>query len=98
MNEEALVTIAKDLGIDSLPSEEQGALIEQFGSVALKAATLALLEHIPEDKQEEFASLAEGTDMEKMQQFLDATVPGHEAITKAAVDEEVRRFRAYQIT
>ncbi|PJA00426.1 hypothetical protein COX76_01785, partial [Candidatus Kaiserbacteria bacterium CG_4_10_14_0_2_um_filter_50_16] len=62
MQDELTVAIAADLGIKDLPTEEQQALIGQFGEVALKAATLSVLRKLAEDKRDEFAKLAEAGD------------------------------------
>lgn len=96
MNDELTKAIANDLGIAGLSPEEQQALIGQFGEVALKAATLAVVGKLAEDKKDEFASLAQAGDPAAVQAFLDREVPDHEALAKAAVEEEVRRFKAFQ--
>jgi hypothetical protein len=88
--------VATDLGITELPEDQQDQLIAQFGEVALKAATIAVLEKLDEGKRAEFATLAEGGDAQKVQEFLDAQVPNHEELAKAAVQKEVENFRAYQ--
>src|ERR1700749_2306489 len=94
MQDEMQKLIAQDLGIADLPDEQQQALISEFGAVALKAATVAIVEKLPEAKRADFATLAQGGDPEALQKFLDAEVPGHEEIAKAAVAEEVKRFKA----
>lgn len=96
MQDELTALIAADLGIKDLPPEEQQALIAQFGEVALKAATISVFEKLSEDKRDEFAKLAEAGDAAALKTFLDREVPGHEDITKAAVAEEVRRFKEFQ--
>ena len=96
MQDELTALIAKDLGISELPQEEQKKLIAQFGEVALKAATLAVVGKLAADKREEFAKLAEAGDAAKLQEFLNREVPGHEDLAKAAVAEEVKRFKAFQ--
>jgi len=96
MQDELTVAIAADLGIKDLPTEEQQALIGQFGEVALKAATLSVLRKLAEDKRDEFAKLAEAGDAAALKTFLDREVPGHEDIAKAAVAEEVKRFKDFQ--
>jgi hypothetical protein len=96
MQDELTKAIAADLGITDLSIEEQQALIAQFGEVALKAATLAVVEKLPEGKREEFTTLAEAGDPVALKAFLDAQVPGHEEVAKAAVAEEVQRFKAFQ--
>lgn len=96
MQDEITKAIAADLGIGELGIEEQQSLITQFGEVALKAATLAIVDKLPLDKRDEFAALAEAGDPGALQTFLNAHVPNHEEIAKAAVDEEVRRFKAFQ--
>ncbi|OIO51184.1 hypothetical protein COZ83_00090 [Candidatus Kaiserbacteria bacterium CG_4_8_14_3_um_filter_50_23] len=96
MQDELTVAIAADLGIKDLPTEEQQALIGQFGEVALKAATLSVLRKLAEDKRDEFAKLAEAGDAAALKTFLDREVPEHEDIAKAAVAEEVKRFKDFQ--
>lgn len=96
MQDELTALIATDLGIKDLPVEEQRALIAQFGEVALKAATLSVVGKLAEDKRDEFTKLAEAGDAGAMKAFLDREVPGHEDIAKAAVAEEVKRFKDFQ--
>lgn len=96
MENELSAQIAKDLGIAHLPAEEQKTLIAQFGEVALKAATLAVVAKMTESAREEFMKLAQAGDAGAVQAFLDKEVPGHEALAKAAVSEEVKRFKSFQ--
>jgi len=96
MQDELTALIAADLGITELPLDEQKTLISQFGEVALKAATLSVIGKLAEDKREEFAALAQAGDATALKAFLDAHVPGHEDIVKAAVAEEVTKFKAFQ--
>lgn len=96
MQDELTTLIANDLGIASLPPEEQKSIIGQFGEVALKAATVAILGKLAEGKRDEFARLAEAGDAAALKAFLDREAPGHDDIAKAAVAEEVRRFKDFQ--
>jgi hypothetical protein len=96
MHDELTAAIAADLGITDLPIEEQRTIIAQFGEVALKAATISVVGKIAEDKRGEFSRLVEGGDASALKVFLDQEVPGHEAIVKAAVAEEVKRFKDFQ--
>jgi len=96
MQDELTVAIATDLGIIDLPVEEQRTLIAQFGEVALKAATLAVIGNLVEEKREAFAKLAEAGDAQALKAFLDSEGPGHEAIVKTAVAGEVKRFKDFQ--
>lgn len=96
MQDEMQQLIAKDLGISDLPVEQQQQLIGEFGAVALKAATLAIVEKLPKDKRPMFATLAQGGDPAALQTFLDAEVPAHEQIAKDAVAAEVTRFQEFQ--
>ena len=98
MQDELTKTIGAELGVGDLPPEEQEKLIAGFGEVALKAATIAVLEKLPEGKREEFAVLAEAGDPTAISAFLDREMPGHEAVASAAVAEELRRFRDSQST
>ncbi|MFZ2167937.1 MAG: DUF5663 domain-containing protein [Minisyncoccia bacterium] len=96
MQDELTAAIAADLGISTLPIEEQKTIISQFGEVALKAATMSVIGQLAPDKREEFAKLAETGDAGALKAFLDEAVPEHETIVKAAVAEEVKRFRDFQ--
>jgi hypothetical protein len=96
MQDEMTALISADLGIKDLPLPEQQALIAQFGEVALKAATLAVVGKLAEGSRNEFAKLAEAGDAAALKAFLDREVPGHEDLAKAAVAEEVKRFKAFQ--
>ena len=96
MQDEITKAIAADLGISDLSVAEQLQLITQFGEVALKAATVAVLEKMPEAKRDEFAKLAEAGDAAAIKTFLDAEVPDHEAVAKAAVQAEVQKFKDFQ--
>ncbi len=96
MQDELTTAIATDLGISNLPKEEQQALIAQFGEIALKAATLSVVGRLTEEKRTEFATLAEAGDAAALSTFLTREVPDHEDLAKAAVAEEVRRFKEFQ--
>lgn len=96
MQDEITAAIATDLGIKDLPLEQQQQLISQFGEVALKAATLSVIGKLAEEKREEFAKLAEAGDVLAIKTFLDREVPDHEEVAKAAVAEEIKRFKEFQ--
>ena len=96
MQDELTAAIATDLGMGDVPAEEQKKLIAQFGEVALKAATLAVVDKLAESKRNEFAKLAETGDALALKTFLDREVPAHEELAKAAVAEEVKRFKEFQ--
>ena len=96
MQDELTKAIARDLGISDLPVNQQQELIAQFGEVALKAATLAVVGKLADDKRAEFTKLAEAGDPVALKAFLDREVPGHEDMAKAAVAEEVKKFKDFQ--
>jgi hypothetical protein len=96
MQDELTAAIANDLGITSLPVAEQQELIAQFGEIALKAATLAVVGKLATAERDEFATLAEAGDADALQAFLDRKVPGHAKLVKSAVAEEIKRFKAFQ--
>lgn len=95
MQDELAALIAKDLGITELPADKQQELISQFGEVALKAATMSVLDKLTDTTREEFMKLAEAGDAAALKTFLDREVPTHEEVTKQAVAEEVRRFKEF---
>lgn len=96
VKDELTAAIAADLGINDLAPGEQQTLITQFGEVALKAATLAVVGKLAEGRRGEFAKLAEAGDAMALKTFLDREVPGHEDVAKQAVAEEVKRFKDFQ--
>lgn len=96
MQDEITTAIANDLGINGLSADQQKEIIAQFGEVALKAATLSVIGKLAEDKRDEFAKLAEAGDVLAIKTFLDREVPDHEEIAKAAVAEEIKRFKEFQ--
>lgn len=94
MPEDVRTALMEALGIGGLPPAEQGELMAGFAEVALKAATVAVLEMLPEGKREEFARLAAGpSDPSALQAFLDREVPGHEAAAGQAVAREAKQFK-----
>lgn len=96
MQDELTKAIATDLGIADLPIEEQQKLISQFGEVALKAASIAVVGKLSEEKREEFMQLAKAGEPNAIKAFLDKEVPGHEEVARAAVQEEIKAFKAAQ--
>lgn len=94
--DEITALIAKDLGITDVPADKQQELISQFGEIALKAATIAIMEKLSSEKREEFMKIAQAGDAEAIQAFLDKEVPGHETVAKDAVAAEVKRFKEFQ--
>ena len=96
MQDEMTAAIATDLGINNLPLAEQQELISKFGEIALKAATLSVIGKLTEEKRSEFAKLAESGDVIGIKTFLDREVPDHEDLAKAAVAEEIKRFKEFQ--
>ncbi|HCR52506.1 TPA: hypothetical protein DIV48_02540 [Candidatus Kaiserbacteria bacterium] len=97
MQDELTAAIAAELGIAGLPKEQQQTLIGEFGEVALKAATLSVVGKLAPEKRDEFGKLAQAGDAGAVKAFLDREVPGHEETAKAAVAEEVKRFKAFQV-
>lgn len=95
MTDEITAAIATDLGINGLSPEQQKELIAQFGEVALKTATMSVVEKLAVDKREEFSRIAEAGDVLAIKTFLDREVPDHEEVAKTAVAEEIKRFKEF---
>jgi len=93
MQDDQMKQAIAELGLDGLTPEEQEKILDGFGEVALKAATAAILDKLTEDKQEEFAKLAEAGDAETLKAFLQKEVPDHAEIVQKAVQEEVASFK-----
>ena len=88
--------IAAELGIENLSSEEQQEVVARMSGVLLKAATIAVLEALPEEKRQAFMDLAEAGDQEGIKAYLAKELPESENIVRTAIAEEVRRFNEYQ--
>lgn len=95
MQDDIQKQVSADLGISTLPDDKQKELIAQFGEVALKAATMAVMSKLTDITRQEFMKLAEGGDAAALQTFLEREVPEHETIAKQAVAEEVKRFKEF---
>ena len=85
--------VAADLGISELAPEKRKELIAQFGEVALKAATIAVMNQLTPEQRQEFMKLAQAGDSAGVQTFLDTNIADHEEIAKKAVAEELSRFK-----
>jgi hypothetical protein len=96
MDDQITARIAADLGLSALPLNEQQKLIAQFGEVALKAATMAVVSKLSDTARAEFVKLSEAGDAAALGAFLDRKVPEHETLAKDAVAEEVAKFKAFQ--
>lgn len=95
MQDELTARIAADLGIKDLPADKQQELIAQFGEIALKAATIAVLDKLSDSGRDEFMTLSEKGDVAAIKTFLDREVPDHEALAKQAVNDEIKRFKEF---
>jgi hypothetical protein len=98
MQDDVRSAVAEQLGITMLPPEDQEALIAQMSGVLLQAASLAVLAALPEGKRAGFMALAETGDEAALKEYLAQELPGSENIVRAAVAEEVRRFRESKAT
>jgi len=98
MQDELQQAVAEELGIEGLTPTEQQELIAQVTGVMLKAASIAILEKLPEAAREQFITIADTKDEVALKTFLEKELPDSEAVVRAAVAEEVRRFKEFQNT
>ncbi len=96
MQDEVQKMVATELGIADMPVDAQQQILSEFGGVALKAATIALLEKLPEGKHDEFVKLADAGDQAAVNAFLAREVSDYEEVARQAVAQEVKRFKEYQ--
>jgi len=96
MQDEIQKAVAEQLGIDGLGSDEQKEIIAQMTGVMLKAASIALLENLPEGKRDEFIAITDKQDEAGLKAFLAKELPDSENIVRAAIEGEVKRFNEYQ--
>lgn len=95
MQDELTQQVAADLGIGTLPEDKQKELIAQFGEIALKAATMAIMSKLSESARASFMQHAETGDSTALQTLLDAELPDHETVARNAVAEEIKRFKEF---
>ena len=95
MDSETQKMIAEELGVAHLPDSEQAELIAQFGAIALKASSIAVMEALPDAAREEFLRATESGDQAAVKAVLARALPNSDAIARAAVANEVRAFKEF---
>ncbi len=94
MNQEQLYReITKELGIDTLPPEEQDKALAEVLDAIVQQAIIITHSTLPEDKKAEFVALIEeGGDAEKLIEMFSGTIEG-KAILDKAVQEVVEALQ-----
>jgi|GEM_PF-853912 len=85
--------LAEQLGIESLTGEEQVDIISKLGEVALKNATITLLEKLPEDTHAEFDALSKTSDPVTMQAFLKKYITDYDFVVKSETEKVIEDFK-----
>ena len=85
--------LIKELQIDTLPAEQQGALLERIGAVLFEAIILRVMQELSEVDQEKLTTLLEVIAVDETDtlfNFLQERIPHLNQI----IDEETARFKA----
>lgn len=86
-------TLVKDLGLEGIPKDVQDEVIARVGENILRRITVAIVEKIPPAARQEFDSISEAGDSERMRTFLNAQIPDFDAFVKNEVHKSVEEFK-----
>lgn len=85
--------IVENLGLASLPKQEQDEALALVGDSVLKAVTLALLERLPAPAQEEYKALSEQENGEAARALLEKHISDVDALIREEAMKEVAAFK-----
>ncbi|MBI5816892.1 MAG: hypothetical protein HZB09_00500 [Candidatus Yonathbacteria bacterium] len=86
-------TLLKDLGLEGFPKDIQDEVITRLGDNVLQRVTLAIVNKISPSARQEFDSIAEAADSNRMKTFLDAQIPDFDNFVKNEVHKSVLEFK-----
>ena len=86
-------TLVKDLGLDGIPKDVQDEVIARVGENILRRLTVSIVEKISPEARQEFDSISEAGDSERMKTFLNAQIPDFDNFVKNEVHKNVLEFK-----
>ena len=79
--------LLEELGLQGLPSDTQARLLTQMTESLLKRITLEVLEKLSPEERQEFESIRETADFEKVTEYLRGKIPDFDAMVREKVAE-----------
>lgn len=98
MNNELKATLVKDLGIADLPQEAQDQVLASLGDIILRSTTTAIFERLNDEQRTEFDRLSADEDPDKIQEFLNKTIPDMPKLMEEEVKKTIARFKQAEDT
>jgi succinate dehydrogenase flavin-adding protein (antitoxin of CptAB toxin-antitoxin module) len=98
MNNELKATLVKDLGIADLPQEAQDQILASLGDIILRSTTTAIFERLNDEQRVEFDRLSADEDPDKIQEFLNRTIPDMPKLMEEEVKKTIARFKQAEDT
>lgn len=98
MNNELKATLVKDLGIADLPQEAQDQVLASLGDIILRSTTTAIFERLNDEQRTEFDRLSADEDPDKIQEFLNKTIPNMPKLMEEEVKKTIARFKQAEDT
>ena len=92
--EEIKKQIVADLKIDNLPDSLQNDIIEKLGQNVLQRVTLEILKQIPKEHHNEFDTISDSGDPDKIRSFIEQFIPNLDEFTKQVTAKEIIEFKA----
>ena len=86
--------IIEQLGIGSLPQEEQDEIVAGISGNVLQAITIAVLERVPQDARPTFDDLKLRGDKVALQKFLQKYVDDLEELVHEETKKSIAEFKA----
>lgn len=91
--DEINATLAKDLGLGEVPQSIRDEVIARVGENILRRITIAIVEKIAPEARQEFDSISEAGDSERMKTFLNTQIPDFDNFVKNEVNKSVLEFK-----
>lgn len=92
--EQLRVDIARELGIESLPSDKQNELLDRMTETVMKQVFLSLADKMGDDGAEEFDTLLKGGDQKKIEEFIRQYVSDSDVFVRDIVKEFVSAVKS----
>lgn len=89
MQDNAMAQLVKDLGIDTLPQDQQNELIIKMTEVLLKRIFIETMDRLSEEDRLEYEQITEAQDVdqEKVAEFLKQKISGYDEMINAIIED-----------
>lgn len=90
---EQIKEMIKMLGIEDLPEQEQKDILLKISEKALLLTIMQTIGAVPEEKNEEFETVADSKDEELIKDFLEKNVPDFDTKFGTNVHEVIEEYK-----